>query len=79
MEADSADETLHPGHHSIRLRGYDYSSEGLYFLTICTHEKQCTLGRVTESRVELSVMGLAVRECWVAIPAHLHERDYMRS
>jgi len=61
---------LHPGHHSIRLRGYDYSREGLYFLTICTHEKRCVLARVTGGRVELSGMGSAVRECWVGIPEH---------
>ncbi len=26
--------------HSIRLRGWDYRSPGLYFVTICTHERQ---------------------------------------
>lgn len=24
---------------SIRLKGYDYSQEGLYFITICVQEK----------------------------------------
>lgn len=25
---------------SIRLRGYDYTQPGTYFVTICTHERQ---------------------------------------
>ena len=64
------EEALHPGHRSIRLKGYDYSSEGLYFITICSHEKRCGFGRITEARAEVSPAGLIVRECWVAIPSH---------
>jgi len=32
-------------HHrrSIRLKGYDYSSPGAYFVTICTKERECVL------------------------------------
>ena len=32
-------------HHrrSIRLKGYDYSSKGAYFVTICTLQRQCVL------------------------------------
>lgn len=72
------DEVLHPGRRSIRLAGYDYSSAGLYFITICTHEKRCILGRVVSARIELSSVGCAVRESWVSIPLHfawtrLHE------
>lgn len=32
--------------HSIRLQGYDYSQEGLYFVTICTHNMQCLFGEI---------------------------------
>ncbi len=33
-------------HHrkSIRLKGYDFSQAGLYFITICTHTRQCSFG-----------------------------------
>jgi REP element-mobilizing transposase RayT len=64
------DQALHPGHHSIRFRGYDYSSEGLYFITICSHQKRCVFGRIVDTRAILSPEGLIVRECWVAIPSH---------
>nr|CBX27653.1 hypothetical protein N47_H24750 [uncultured Desulfobacterium sp.] len=34
-------------HHrrSVRLTGYDYSKAGLYFITICTHNRLCVLGQ----------------------------------
>ncbi|ANU40535.1 hypothetical protein ADH75_14005 [Flavonifractor plautii] len=31
---------------SLRLKGYDYSARGAYFLTICVKDRKCTLGRV---------------------------------
>ena len=35
-------------HHrrSIRLKGYDYSQAGLYFVTICTQNRQCLFGNI---------------------------------
>ncbi|MBO5410671.1 MAG: transposase [Clostridia bacterium] len=29
-----------------RLKGYDYSQNGVYFLTLCTKNKKCILGRI---------------------------------
>jgi len=31
---------------SIRLKGYDYSQAGLYFITICTHDRRCLFGEI---------------------------------
>jgi putative transposase len=35
-------------HHrrSIRLKGYDYSQEGLYFITICIQDRKCLFGKI---------------------------------
>ena len=35
-------------HHrrSIRLRGYDYSQAGLYFITICCQDRKCRFGKI---------------------------------
>ena len=33
---------------SIRLKNYDYSREGLYFITICSHNKECIFGEIIE-------------------------------
>jgi putative transposase len=59
-------------HHrrSIRLKGYDYSGEGLYFVTICTHERECVLGEIKDGRVVLSGFGEIAKRCWEEIPGH---------
>jgi putative transposase len=67
------------GHrHSIRLKHRDYSLPGLYFVTICTHQKRCFLGHIVQGRLALNSLGQIARECWVMIPnhfaqVHLHE------
>ncbi len=59
-------------HHrrSIRLKDYDYSQEGAYFVTICTHGKKCILGHIIRGRVELSPIGHSASEYWLQIPRH---------
>ena len=41
-------------HHrkSIRLRGYDYSKEGLYFITICTADRKYLFGKIVPVGVQ---------------------------
>jgi hypothetical protein len=38
-------------HHrrSIRLKGYDYSQAGLYFISICKHKSECLIGKIAWS------------------------------
>lgn len=59
-------------HHrrSIRLRGYDYSQEGMYFVTICTYERACVLGEITDGAMLLSDLGEIAKQCWNEIPGH---------
>ena len=41
--------TYNPNIHNrkaIRLKDYDYSQEGLYFITICSHNKECIFGEI---------------------------------
>ncbi len=51
-------------HHrgSIRLRGYDYTSAGAYFVTIVTHDRECTFDNIVFRRV--------VEYNWQQIPRH---------
>ncbi|MDM8000561.1 MAG: hypothetical protein QUS33_11350, partial [Dehalococcoidia bacterium] len=53
-------------HHrrSIRLRGYDYALPGAYFVTVCTYQRECLLGRIESGRVVLSDAGEMVRNEW---------------
>jgi len=54
----------------LRLSGWDYSSESVYFITICCNEKQQYLGRIYNNKVELSEIGMVASQYWVEIPYH---------
>jgi putative transposase len=55
---------------SIRLREYDYSMPGGYFVTICTDDDRCILGKIVEEEMRLNEMGKIVAQCWHEIPNH---------
>ena len=55
---------------SIRLKNYDYSEEGAYFITICTYKKFCVFGKQRDTMIKLSLIGDIVNRCWNAIPDH---------
>ena len=55
---------------AIRLKGYDYSRTGLYFITICCYEKTCLFGDVIDDEIRLNTAGIIARNCWLAIPKH---------
>jgi putative transposase len=61
-------------HHrrSIRLRGYDYSQPGMYFVTICTQGKEHLFGEVVDGEMNASEYGLIVSQCWHDLPNHYH-------
>lgn len=54
-------------HHrgSIRSKGYDYSKEGLYFITICTEDKRCLFGSVVNGKMQLNRYGKIVDDEWL--------------
>ena len=47
---------------SYRLRGYDYGSAGVYFITICTHNREHFFGEVRNGVTQLSAAGQIVDE-----------------
>lgn len=72
---------------SIRLRDYDYTQAGAYFLTICTYERSSWFGYIENDAMILNEFGEIVREEWllsadirseielgdyVIMPNHLH-------
>jgi putative transposase len=63
-------ETLIHNRKSNRLKGYDYSKEGTYFLTICTENHKRLFGYIENKKMILNDAGKTVIECWLAIPAH---------
>jgi REP element-mobilizing transposase RayT len=59
-------------HHrkSIRLRGYDYSAPGRYFVTICAQEKACLFGGIADGQIALNDYGRIVENVWKELPSH---------
>lgn len=59
-------------HHrrSIRLKGYDYSTPGAYFVTVVTFRREELMGEITNGVMKLNRLGLLVQQCWQAIPLH---------
>jgi len=50
---------------SIRLPGYDYSQNGAYSITICTHKSQNLFGDMDGDKVQLNDFGLIVKTEWL--------------
>src|SRR5258706_15493779 len=72
---------------SVRLRGYDYSQPGAYFLTIVSQGRACLFGEIVNGVMELNGAGQEVQRCWsllgqkfptietdtfVIMPNHIH-------
>jgi REP element-mobilizing transposase RayT len=57
-------------HHrrSVRLKGYDYSAEGMYFVTVCTQEYENLFGGITDNHMRLNDAGRVVEKIWRALP-----------
>jgi len=54
----------------MRLKEYDYSQSGTYFLTICVEGRECLFGEIADGEVKLNEYGVIARQCWEAIPIH---------
>ena len=76
-------------HHrrSIRLKGYDYSTAGAYFVTLCVKGRENLLGDIVDDNMQLNEYGRIVETAWewlgqqypyvdldewVVMPNHLH-------
>ena len=78
---------------SIRLMDYDYSQSGAYFVTICTRDRACVLGEISDGQPLPNELGEIVAETWrwlerhyeyveldewLVMPNHLHGIILMR-
>ena len=59
-------------HHrrSIRLKGYDYTQPGAYFVTIVTWKRECLFGEIVDGVMQLNEYGIIVQKWWDEIPNH---------
>ena len=53
-----------------RLRDYDYSQDGYYFITICTRGRKEFFGDIREGKIDLNRFGETVNQCWYDLPRH---------
>jgi REP element-mobilizing transposase RayT len=54
--------------HSFRLKEYDYTQEGIYFVTICTFQREFLLGAVENEKMVVNYIGMIVEEEWLKTP-----------
>ena len=55
---------------NIRMQGWDFTSPGWYFLTICTKNMRSAFGTVVKGRMVLNAAGTVADNFWREIPAH---------
>jgi putative transposase len=57
--------------YSIRLKHYNYSSSGEYFVTICTKDRINYFGEIDKNQeMALSEIGKVAEKYWLEIPKH---------
>jgi hypothetical protein len=63
-------------HHrrSIRLKDYDYSQAGAYFVTICTQGRECLFGDITRKEILLNDAGQMVTKWWIELVNKFRDR-----
>ena len=71
-----------PRRKAIRLKGYDYSRNGLYYVTICTKDRKCLFGEIKDGKMQKNEYGEILESVWNGLPSHytnivLHEHIVM--
>ena len=67
---------------SIRLKGYDYTLPGAYFITLVTWHRDCLFGTVVNGKMQLSALGKIVQDEWmrsieIRREIHLHDDEFV--
>lgn len=52
----------------LRLPDYDYSTTGFYYVTLCTQNRECLFGNITNGKMLLNDSGEMVNEVWRLLP-----------
>lgn len=53
-----------------RLKNYDYSSSGYYFITICTKNRQEYFGNIVNNKMNLNEMGMIIQNIIESLSNH---------
>ena len=55
---------------STRLKNYDYSLNGAYYITIVTKDREHFFGNILHGKIQLSEIGKIAQQYWDEIPQH---------
>jgi putative transposase len=61
---------------SMRMKGYDYSLEGAYFVTIVTHKRFCLFGGIINGNIYLNTYGNIAHEQWMRLQHRFLRADF---
>ncbi len=59
------DQTDEGHRRSVRLKGFDYSQIGAYFVTVCAHDRECLFGDIEDGHMRLNECGKIVESEWL--------------
>lgn len=62
-----------PNRKLIRLKGYDYSQKGLYFITICTQNSKYLFGEINQGKIISNIAGEMTAKWWVKLAEKFEE------
>jgi REP element-mobilizing transposase RayT len=60
----------YPQRKALRLQHYDYAQNGAYFITLCTHNRECLFGEVVDDKMSLNDAGRMVESVLCEAPSH---------
>ncbi len=58
----------HDNRQSTRMKGYDYTLPGAYFVTIISQSRICLFGDIKKGDILYSKVGQSIHESWCSIP-----------
>ncbi|MDD2516190.1 MAG: hypothetical protein PHF26_03160 [Candidatus Gracilibacteria bacterium] len=59
-----------PHRKNLRLKNFDYSQNGYYFITICTQNRENHFGKIIDGEMVLNEFGKIALKCWNEIIKH---------
>ncbi|MGC3980762.1 MAG: hypothetical protein QM808_05830 [Steroidobacteraceae bacterium] len=65
------DHFFRPKRRYMRLRNYNYSETGAYFVTICAYQKRCMFGEISDGAMVLNKLGTLIESTWLQLSDHL--------
>ncbi|MCK4835668.1 MAG: transposase [Candidatus Aminicenantes bacterium] len=66
-----------PQRKQTRLKNFNYSEYRIYFITICTKDRNPSFGRIIDDKMKLSKIGEITEKCWLEIPDHFPDIELM--